>query len=361
MAFPDEIHPDLPHWCRELDFSVEEDRQQKRWDAICELVESSDLTLIDTMVRLAFAGRPAPSASSVARVEEAFLEHDPAFRSDSNGRELQILAACALAVLIDADFGADATGALAVATSFLMGGRSPTVPVDLQRLSAEALVVLADRSRNRVTPTHVATKALGLSDAGSKVRSSNDWNAVATALDELGSAAEAAIAQVAKSSNQRLRRLNQNMAVRDEELDMLWWLLGKHSEDLDCAIEKIPSNYRPLVVAKQLADLTAVLPGPRSIRGILSRAELAGRKKVALTAAVNDAPTEWLEALLPEDDASAMTLPAHFAIRRRLETGAGETWIAGWAAASGLEETLSLKPLDLAEQFYRERLLVTSN
>jgi hypothetical protein len=50
-------------------------------------------------------------------------------------------------------------------------------------------------------------------------------------------------------------------------------------------------------------------------------------------------------------------MPLHFGVKRQLETGSGDAWIAGWAAAVGVPESFSLSPLDLGVLFYRESLL----
>ncbi|MOA64383.1 hypothetical protein D3C78_1904110 [compost metagenome] len=57
-------------------------------------------------------------------------------------------------------------------------------------------------------------------------------------------------------------------------------------------------------------------------------------------------------------DPSPVSTPLHFAIKRQLETGPGEAWVAGWAAATGIDAQYALPGLTLGELFYRERLLV---
>jgi hypothetical protein len=51
-------------------------------------------------------------------------------------------------------------------------------------------------------------------------------------------------------------------------------------------------------------------------------------------------------------------MPLHFAIKRQLETGPGDAWIAGWSATVGAPSDLTLPSLTLGNLFYRERLLL---
>jgi len=90
----------------------------------------------------------------------------------------------------------------------------------------------------------------------------------------------------------------------------------------------------------------------------LSRAGLKDRKKVAISSVMNAAPPGWVQTFMPEAELSPVTTPLHFALSRQRETGAGEAWVAGWAATVELPSDLGLTPLALALLFYRERLLM---
>src|SRR5690606_38486838 len=99
-------------------------------------------------------------------------------------------------------------------------------------------------------------------------------------------------------------------------------------------------------------------PGPPSVKAILSRAGLKEQKNVAVSDAVNAPRSAWLQELVEHVDPSPLSMPLHFAIRRQLETGAGQAWIPGWAASTGIDAAHALSVLALGELFYRERLLL---
>jgi len=147
------------------------------------------------------------------------------------------------------------------------------------------------------------------------------------------------------------------LRMQDEELQMLWWLIGSRSVDLDVPFEKLPPEAKPLFLAKELAEDTELLPGPPSIKGLLSRAGLP-ETAIDIARVINGADAVWLRGFLPEDEPSPVTTPIHYALKRQVETGAGQAWVAGWAAAVGAPTDLSVKSIQLAVLFYRERLLI---
>ena len=70
---------------------------------------------------------------------------------------------------------------------------------------------------------------------------------------------------------------------------MLWWLTSQRSSDYNCSFAEIPSDAQPLVLASELASNTEFLPGPPSVKGILSHAGLKDQEDVRIADAVNAA------------------------------------------------------------------------
>jgi hypothetical protein len=65
-----------------------------------------------------------------------------------------------------------------------------------------------------------------------------------------------------------------------------------------------------------------------------------------------------LRQLLGDRNPSPVTMPLHNAIYRQLETGPGDTWVAGWVSATAVGDNQTLPGLTLGTLFYRERLLI---
>ena len=340
------MHEEFAVWYSAVSLGDDQARRQARWEGVSSVVEDANREMLEGLLRLAHQSRQRPAADVVYAVRQAFKATDNAFEMSGNDRELQILAGACLAVLMETDEDTGAAAALAATTAALGGGRQPDLPMDLAALGETAIVRWGEANRKRPFLTAQSSGEPPPSDldkAAARVMEEESWESVSDGF---------------KCVAATVRTVDHFLRVQDEELQMLWWLTGQRSSGYDRAFDAIPANARPLVLASELADKTEFLPGPPSVKGILSRAGLKGRKKVPITVAVNAANPEWLRGLLGDVDPSFVSTPLHAAIKRQLETGTGEVWIAGWAASTGVDAAYALSVLALGNLFYRERLLL---
>jgi len=341
-------------WTKEFQLGEGSELLNQRWQAISSFADTAESSDVEALVRLAIGSRQVPTPEWITTLEEAFREEYPAFTASSNARELQVLAACCL-LRIGQDPNNDAAtlAALASTTASVAGQRKFSLPGDLPQAANEALRSLSLGVARR-PKLAAGGQYKQLFEAGlQKARAQPDVGTLIAAMTQAGTAVTSAL----NETQLTLQALAQRLDQQDEELQMLWWLIGERSEELACSFGDVPDAARPLVLAKELADHTLLPPGPPTVRALLSRAKLAGREKVALVDALAAAPLKWLKSLVALKAASPVTQPLHFAVLRQLETGSGKAWVAGWAAATDLPQDLSLPPLTLAELFYRERLL----
>ncbi|RMP27380.1 GTPase-associated system all-helical protein GASH [Pseudomonas coronafaciens] len=348
-------------WYSTVSLGESSHRRQARWKGIVELVDNADEQILEALVRLAFQTRSQASQSSVLSIRQYFKDADDAFEMDGNDRELQILAASSLAVLMETpDAQESDRAALVVTTASVAGGRMADLPMDLAALGEHAICRLGESRRKRpsLIPSSDPPK-FDFEKSVTKISEQPDWDGVAQAFTQAAESTRSALRMLAIRHAQSMTKAQNFIRIQDEELQMLWWLIGERSDHYNCAFDAIPSEAQPFVLASELADATAMLPGPRSIKSILSRAGLKERKKILVTAAVNGPDERCLRRLMNDVDPSPVTTPLHFAIMRQLETGAGDAWIPGWSAATEISAHHSLSKLIIGELFYRERLLLT--
>ncbi|WP_160121361.1 GTPase-associated system all-helical protein GASH [Rhodovarius lipocyclicus] len=355
------MHADFPRWHTAIGLGDDEARRQARWAGVSTIAADGDSMNIEALLRLAYKSRQPAAAAQVAKIREAYKVADPAFEMSGNDREMQVLAGAALAELMNRGGVAGAEAALAVSGAALGGARKANLPIDLLVLAEDALDRLADSARTRPSlKMHTQTEApkLDFAKAIAKAQEAPNGPGFAEALVLAAEATRAALTIMTRRQTSAVNALDAFISVQDEELQMLWWLIGQRSEDLDCAFDAVPDAAQALVFAKELAGHTNESPGPPSIKGILSRAGLKERRKFPLATAINAVDPAWLASVVPEKELSPVSTPIHFGIKRQLETGAGDAWVAGWAAAVGVPPTLAFSQLALGVQFYRERLLV---
>jgi hypothetical protein len=350
------MHQDFPRWYREVAVDSDRERLQRRWAGITVLIEQMKRNEIEALIRIAFRAKTKPSADDLNRIRQAFKSQDDLFDMQGNDRELEILCGSALAELIEGSDDVASACALSITTTFLGGSRTVSLPMDLPGLAENAIKRISEENRTRPT-----TGSLELSDlpkitfAGpkEKFQQAFDQNTLGSAFD----AAAVIVDGLRKSIVAATKQTGRYIAIQDEELEILWWLFGERSGDLNLPFKDVPIKAQPLVFAKELAEATVYLPGPISIKAMLLRAGLKDNKKLSIPDAVNASTETWLKSVITSEAISPLSQPIHFAIARKLETNDDTSWVAGWANTSEVSESQSLSAPTLGELFYRERLL----
>ena len=354
------MHEEFARWYGAVSLGDDQARREARWEGVSAIVKDADRNTVEGLLRLAHESRHVPAAAVLEAVRKTFKATDDAFEMSGNDRELQILAGSCLAVLMATDKDVGAVAALTVTKAGFGDARHPDLPMDLAALGEAAIVRLGDANRKRPSlDAHLTVpRRIDLGNAATKVTEEQTFERVAEGFKAAANKTRAAMKQLAETQANAIGAIDHFLHVQDEELQMLWWLTGRRSWELDCSFDAILADARPLVLATELANHTEFLPGPRSVKGILSRAGLKEHESVRIVDAVSAADSAWLQGLVSDVDPSFVSTPLHAAIKRQLETGPGEAWVAGWAASTGVHDDYALSRLTLGNLFYRERLLL---
>ena len=354
------MDPEFPIWYREVSIGDDRERMQRRWRGLCALVDAATRADVEAMISSAFKTKAAAQPTSLIRIGKAFKDADDLFSIGGNDREMEVLCGAGLILLCRAGAAVSAAAALAITTAAAAGGRTPKVSLDLVAAAEAGLAAMAEAVRKRPNLDQYA-KAVApkfdFENAAVKVRGQQNFEGVIAAFGLAADAVRENVAGVARQNKKAVAAVNQFIAVQDEELQMLWWLVGQRSWDFDTAFASVPADAQALVLPKELADLTKFLPGPASVKGLLGRAGLKDSKKITIPLAVNACDKTWLGKLIDGLNPSPVTQPIHFAVKRKVETGEATAWVAGWAAVTGLDAVHKLTAVALGNQFYRERLL----
>ncbi|TXG87794.1 MAG: hypothetical protein E6R14_00670 [Thermomicrobiales bacterium] len=358
------VHAEFARWYGKVAIDGPHEDLQMRSEGIRKIVARADAPVIEGLIRLAFETRQLPANSAVQTIRGAMKEADESFPSQGIDREMHVLAGASLAVLLEAESSAASRAALAISTTGFAGARKPdSLPMDLVTMAEDALERMASAKRRRpmlsnLTSANSAPK-IDFEKAAAKAREVQNWDGVGQAFTLAAVATGNALAQMAKMHVKAVQATDTFLQVQDEELQMLWWLIGQRSWDYDCSFDAVPPTVQPLVFSAELAAVTKIVPGPQSVKAMLSRAGIKEQTEVPIAAAVKAAESTWLHKLVQECEPSPVTTPIHFAIKRQLETGAGDAWVAGWAAATEVDAGYAVPALTLGTLFYRERLVMS--
>jgi hypothetical protein len=343
-------------WYSTLELTDNEKIRAARWDQIQAILKSPSWQLLEALTRLAFGTKLTTAQATSVRDRFSKDSHAP------GDAELSLLAASALSILLKKRGAAAAKTATFVIAATCAGQRSPQQPMNLIGIAEDALAETAEASRRRpVLELEKPSSATVDASAAIAALQSGELAQLQNALAALASAVSKTMATFISRQRQFEAVVQEHVRIQDEELDVLWWLQGKHSTELNVPFESVPTVQAPLVFAKELADLTTVLPGPTSVSALLSRAGVAQDAQVKISEVVQALPINLLDRLIHEDRAdklSSTSTPILEAVRRRQEVNGQDDWVRAWSTVCGLNPDTQVSSLKLAEAAYRELILV---
>ncbi|MFC5736033.1 GTPase-associated system all-helical protein GASH [Sinirhodobacter huangdaonensis] len=351
---------DFARWYAEA-FMDEGARREQRWNGVVEVAATADYETVEVLTRLAFptpipaSGRKSETLAAVhSKLVQTISGGDTAFDPTHSARELQVLAAAVLARL--APNMPDA--ALLVTTASMGSSRKPELPMDLAGLAEAALVKLSERKQVRQEFASIKLAAPTVEyKFDAEILAAMEAGKIQAEFARLRDATAAAIERVVSDQNRVVKVLHDRQELDEEELQMLWWLTGGYSHVSEKPFAKIEDKLLPLTLAHELAKMTAVSPGPGSVRALLLRAGV-GTTKLKLVDAVNAPSAKWATEVSVSTLVSPVTTPIHFALEQRAELESTDTWQATWAGLTGLPVDLQLPAVTLAELFYREHVFL---
>lgn len=337
-------------------------RRDLRWKGVVELAAKATHLTVEVLARLAFrtvvpaSGRKGESlGEEYASVLSTISGGDPEFDGARDERELQVLAAATLIQL----WGTMPDAALVSTTAAVGGLRKVDLPMDLVGLAEGALVSLSARKHIRQDEDEFIVAAPKVAFAvDNENLATMQYEQFRVHFEKLHVATSSAIERLIAAQNRVVKELHGRIRLGEEELQMLWWLTGGFSGSANRPFSKVPEPARPLILARELGELTNVSPGPASIRAILGRAGV-GSGKVKIADAVNSVDAEWARSASTSQLVSPATTPIHFALEQRSEMGSTDAWQAGWSSLTGLPVGAQLPSANLAELFYREHVFLT--
>jgi hypothetical protein len=352
------MHEEFAGWYASLSLGEDTAQVEGRWKAVDALVKEASKTTLELLVRLVFRMKPQQmSAPDVATLRAKFAGET----TPPGDEELVVLAGAALACAMRPTDDNSVLAATMVAAAACGGLRKLELPMDLIGISDRANRVNAETSRRR-PPLDVGkpvATALDKAEVALAVKHATDGNPAA-GIQALANSIGKVIVTVARRQAAVEEAFQNYTRLQDEELDLLWWLQGSYSSGLEKDFNDIPHAHRPLGIARELAALTKVLPGPTALHALLTRTGVAEAPKMTIVAAVQGMPGNWLDASIEDlegENITALTTPILFALSRRKELEGAEGWATAWSKLTLLDEGAELEPMDLAEAAYREFIL----
>lgn len=359
------MHKNFGEWYRQVSIPCTDDSLNKRWAGIETWVATmrGDVTAIFETVRI-FRGLPEKTTREAFL--EAFRKPDTTFAKRDNAHEQQVLAGAALVHCVGTRQGDDPEGsaraavlaAMALEASSLRGVETNKT---LDEQAAEVRVGLQGiaQEQRRRRPFETVLLSAEEEETFKKTIAANvpDHNHLRASFEK----AFQTLLTAVNRSESALDAAAHGLRCADEETNILWWIAGGSSRDLDKPWSAI-KDATPLVAAWELADLTDVALGPQDAGALLERVlpETKGNKtkEQALHLYVNAVPEQWAKARVANVDARVLDLaPLSLALSKRVE-GTTTTWQSFFESVSGsLKTGTALAPELVARQAYVEAML----
>jgi hypothetical protein len=166
---------------------------------------------------------------------------------------------------------------------------------------------------------------------------------------------------IGKFSKEVAKHIDEFAQVREEESDILYWLLGEKTRT-NLKYGELDLPRACFLAAYDLAEMTKLLPGPIGaslfLRKMLSNSLNGEKKKVTFSESVNSLTDDDRKAFIPRFTISdPIFSPLLFAVSKA-EEGGGKGWGAAFTTQTSLDPKKAIEPVKLAEQIYSEILLI---
>lgn len=294
------------------------------------------------------------------------IEADPAFSMVTNKREVSIIAMALLAQEIHTEESQHA--ALAVLVAHACGKRTPAVyPQFVEMVLAAAKDLSISHRRPNVSKqikVRALSKDLGASEED--LVPGNDFATLNRVLKEINADSQEMDRFLANQISGALAPIRSELANLREEKDMLWWLIGGQSSQLDETYSTMTEGRAAYLIGAELAALCSTQLGPRASGFLLNKALREGRSDKMATVKIDALPKFFTESeigVISNTSTIDQVRDLCFlnnALARANDIGLPTAWRKKYAEDNSLADKTAFEPTELALQSFREALLLKS-
>jgi hypothetical protein len=343
-------------WYRVAHLEPKGDEITKRWAGVEAFTKEVDTAKAMDCVR-AFFGLSPVSGTFLEGLRATFQKADPAFPMRDNDVELQVLAGATIVNFLSTKGTTILASATALATTSAawQGLRKDVLIPDVWEIATQFLFDNAVRLRAPAT-LEMTVAVPKNEELLAEIKASFAADAFAHPFQKLSNATST----LAKSTNEALGRAAYALKALREESDILWWVFGRTSRDANKPFSERKVPEACLLMGKELADITLIIPGPIAVPAILERLLADSFPElphtVAVDSAIDAAGPEWRAKVAGEMHQQASGLGIlHGALHASIQD-------SGWKKSFQPPDGFNIKkqkftPLQIALQMYNERLL----
>lgn len=360
------MHKYFVDWYRAAGLQPTAQELEARWQAVEAIAEKVDLKNALELVRI-YYDLPTNSTDTCEDYRALLKAEDPTFSVRGNAIELRVLAGATIAHIVEST-RTTLTDVVALATKcgLCRGLRQRILNDEIIDFAKRYLMNESVKVRDAATTFEIMkpdTDLRELLDNLTTAATGNNLTAIKEPLRPPFEKLAKAVLSLTSSVNEMTLALREVIDRTREESDVLWWVFGGSSRDLNLPISELTLSFAALVAGKELADLVKVVPAPLASDAILDRMLARDRKdnnSTTIKDAVNASSTEWRNLLLNQRLVSGVgdLCPVHLSIEMSLEPKNPRAWHNRFSRNTGIQSGATISSLDLAIQVCDERMLM---
>lgn len=295
---------------------------------------------------------------SLTWLEAIVKEKDPHFSLEIDAHEARIIATLLLADMVSSGL----PGTPALVMSGCLAGRRRMVDDDQVVLAARNSLASMGRTRGLAFSTKLS--APRWSDVSKAIAEAQPTNpaTITEALKVIAEEAKAAEVRLVEKFNRALGDLTKENRRLAEEVDLLWWRMGRWSYLLDRPLSDIAEPALPFVVGTDVAAMINVLPGPHGALGVIRDAlGPDADAKQTIKATIEAIPAPDRERLLTDVTANLVSVtPLNAALRLYDDDSIAASVPVVFEKRNGVSIETGLTRFEIAAQAFYERVLIKS-
>lgn len=362
------MHKYFPDWYRAADLNPTAETLEKRWRAVGGFIKKIKLPNALELVRLYF-DLPTNAPGFSEQYSAVFQTQDATFSTRDNSVELRVLAGASIASIVETTrtHVTDAV-ALAMVCGFCRGLRQEILNSEIIESARHYLALEAVNVRSVGDNLEIKSPDTDLDELLTALTSASSGTNLATIKEHLAPPFEKlaeAVDNLTTSVNEIGSQYSIAVNVSREESNILWWVFGEYSRDLNKPIADLNLPFAALVSGKELADLTKIIPGPLSseafLKKMLSFCEDGSRRTISIKDAVGGVTTEWRQRLLETTSEMSQVedfCAIHTAVEKSLDSGHVSKWRTSFEKSTRIKSGSGVEPVALAMQMCDERMLI---
>jgi len=355
------MHKNFADWYRQVSFENNRETLELRWKGLENVIDVIDFGKAESLIRIVY-GQRFDSEEYIDEFQQCFKDEDSSFLINENELEVKVLAGCVLAVLCQEYDIAEVAPAILTATACNL--RAPDIDIKLIDIAAEQVLRAGVDDRKRLPMSK--PKKLGFNKTLSDVLETfsdepdGSFEVDSEVIKKIGKTFVKCLGSVEKEANEKISELQKNLIVQDEELQILWWMIGTDSRVWNSDHPDSDSRAKPLFFGKEVANITSGFSESPSLKYVFSNGGGGIQSKLSIPDAVNACGIKQLEMLYSGSKICSIIYPLHDAIYRAREINADPSWVDVWCKISGISKDAEITQNQIALQFYREMKLLES-